>query len=469
MSQSIAIPFWLLALLAFMAAIAILDRVLAPGMRWYFRRKVNLAINELNHRLDMRIQPFKLTRRQTLIDQLMYDEQIMDTAEKEANETKTPLPVVMKKAERYAREIVPSFSPLAYFGIGTRLARIISQLAYRVRLGYVDDESLKKIDPHASVIFVMNHRSNMDYVLVTYLASTRTTLSYAVGEWAQIWGLSGIIRAMGAYFIRRASNNELYRKVLARYVSMATREGVTQAVFPEGGLSRDGKLGKLKLGLLSYMVGDFSQRTSRDIIFVPVGINYDRVIEDRILTKSAEAEASGRDFSVSIPRTLAFAWHLMVRRFQHRLYRYGYACVSFGHPISFREWLDERDINFGYLDETERFERIEELGNTLLEEVGRVIPVLPVSVTATVLLRAGKKSLSEFELKSRAFDVITLLEEKGCHVHVPRHDRDYAVSAGLRILMMRHAVLRTDDGLYKANPDEKVMLTYYANSIAHLL
>jgi glycerol-3-phosphate O-acyltransferase len=59
----------------------------------------------------------------------------------------------------------------------------------------------------------MNHRSNMDYILVAFLAAERTALSYAVGEWARIWPLQTLIRALGAYFVRRKSGNPLYRKV----------------------------------------------------------------------------------------------------------------------------------------------------------------------------------------------------------------------------------------------------------------
>ena len=84
----------------------------------------------------------------------------------------------------------------------------------------------------------------MDYVLVTYVAASSSALSYAVGEWAQVWGLRGLIKSMGAYFIRRDSRDALYRKVLARYVHMATAAGVVQAIFPEGGLSRDGRCGR---------------------------------------------------------------------------------------------------------------------------------------------------------------------------------------------------------------------------------
>jgi glycerol-3-phosphate O-acyltransferase len=61
------------------------------------------------------------------------------------------------------------------------------------------------------------------------------------------------------------------------------------------------------------------------------------------------------------------------------------------------------------------------------------------------------------------------LEADGAHVHIPRADRDYAVSAGLRMLILRHMVDESELGLYRANMKERLLLQYYANSIAHLL
>ena len=228
------IPFWLMALLVIFALIGLTDRIFAPGVRWFFRRRVNRAIDELNTRLALRIQPFKLTRRQTLIDQLMYDPEVVKAVEIHAKENNVPRAVSMAQAQKFAKEIIPTFSAFAYFRIATRLARFVSKWIYRVRLGYSDDDALKAIDPEATVVFVINHRSNMDYILLTYMAATSATLSYAVGEWARIFPLQNVIRSMGAYFIRRNSGDPLYRRVLARHVRMATRQGVTQAVFPEG-------------------------------------------------------------------------------------------------------------------------------------------------------------------------------------------------------------------------------------------
>lgn len=469
MTTVISLPLWLVVLLVIFAMIGIADRIFAPSVRWFFHRRVNEAIDELNERLQLRIQPFRRTRWQTHVDRLVYDPKVIEAVEAEARETGTPRAVVIKKAERYAREIVPSFSVTTYFGFGTRAARWLSEFVYRVRLGYSDDEALRAIDPEASVVFVMNHRSNMDYVLVTYMASSRASLSYAVGEWARVWLLQSLIRSMGAYFIRRNSGDELYRRVLGSYVAMATREGVTQAVFPEGGLTRDGLIQEPRLGLLSYMVSEFDPRAGRDIVFVPVGLNYDRVIEDRILTSRAEKEVTGRDFRVRTGAVLGFAWNLLRLRFQGRLYRFGYASVSFGRPISLTEWQRENGVAFVELPREERFAAIERLGRDLVDAIGAIVPVLPVALASYVFLESGERWISEFELKSAVFGLIERLEAERAHVHIPRADRDYAVGAGLRMLTLRHLVVANDEWLYRANPGETLLLSYYANSIRHLL
>lgn len=88
---------------------------------------------------------------------------------------------------------------------------------------------------------------------------------------------------MGAYFVRRGSGDELYRKVLARCVHMAINGSIIQVIFPERGLSRDGRLRPPKLGSVDYMVRSFNATGERDVVFVLVGINYDRILEDRTL------------------------------------------------------------------------------------------------------------------------------------------------------------------------------------------
>ena len=468
MTSQVTLPLWLALIVGALALWAAFDRLLVPGVRYLLRRHSKRAIDELNTRLTLRIQPFKLAKRQALIDQLIFDPEVLRAIEDYAAANNVSREIAQQRAHRYAKEIVPSFSAYAYFNVGTRLARRVSTFLYRVRLGYLEEEAMKTVDPDAAVIFVINHRSNMDYVLVTYMASSSSALSYAVGEWARVWLLQNLIRSMGAYFVRRDSREPLYRKVLSRYVHLAVAGGLTQAMFPEGGLTRDGRLRPPKLGLLSYMVSGFDPKGPRDAVFVPVGINYDRVIEDRVQVAalmSPEGEKPRFRFS---PKVLAaFLVHNVALRLRGKLYRYGYACVSFGKPVSLRQYVAERGIDFRMLDEKRRFAEIERLGATLMQKVGQVVPALPVSLVATVML-AATRPLSALELKGEVETLIRRLIAGGAHIHIPRADQDYAVEVGLRMLLLRHFV-EEENGLYRANPHEEVLLRYYANSIAHLL
>ena len=251
MTAPVTLPVWLFALILAFAAVSFSTHFLFPSVRWVLRRRLERAVARLNERLDRPIEPFRLLRRYDLIQRLLYHPEVMQAIVEYAAENGVREDVAFEQARRYAREIVPSFSAFAYFGLGLRGARWLSNTLYRVRLGRHEDTALSTIGSEATVVFVMNHRSNMDYVLVTHLAANRSALSYAVGEWAQVWPLSRLIRSMGAYFIRRRSRDGLYRKVLRRYVQMATSGGVTQAIFPEGGLSLDGALAPPKLGLLA--------------------------------------------------------------------------------------------------------------------------------------------------------------------------------------------------------------------------
>ncbi len=450
--------------LLLLAVVALVDRALVPGARWFLRRRVNRAIDEINRRLRLRIRPFKLTRRAVLIDRLVFDPRVLEAAEAHSRAAGEPREVTMARVSTYAREIVPSFSTYAYFRLGYAVARATARALYRVRVGFADDEGLSRVDPDASVVFVMNHRSNMDYVLVSYLAAEKTALSYAVGEWARIWPLQSLIRSMGAYFVRRDSGDPLYRRVLERYVQMAADAGVVQAMFPEGGLTRDGALRPPRLGLLDYMLRDYDP-ARRDLVFVPVGLNYDRVLEDRTQIGAGTGRRAGaagtalgaaRFVLRNLGQWLAGRWH-----------RFGYACVNFGTPISMRSWLGERGGDLRGLSREERSRRVLELATELLGAVGQVVPALPVPLVASVLLDS-EDPLPSLEVHRRTQALARRIQAAGGHVYVPRTDEEYATAVGLRALTLRRLV-EEREGAFAPVRAEIPVLQYYASSIRHLL
>ena len=470
MGELVALPVWAIIVLALLATVAIVDRLLTPLVRFVLAARREQAVERLNEHLALPIAPIKLAGRKVLISQLMLDPAVQAAIAAEAQQTGVALREVEARARGYGREIVPAFNASLYFKVGARLARKLSSAFYRVRVGASDISALQGIPPGASVVFVINHRSNMDYVLVTYLASRSSALSYAVGEWARVPGLAGLIRLMGAYFIRRGSGNQLYRRVLARYVHIATASGVTQAVFPEGGLSRDGRLQPARLGLLAYMVTDFDPNGVRDIVFVPVGLNYDRVLEDRVLLGAAEQTQPGHKprFAFRATTLAGYLGRMSAGRLTGRWYKNGYACVSFGKPVSLKAYLGERAVDFRTLPEIKRNEEVAGLGAMLMREIGRAIPALPVSLVAAALVRAGGRQLSTLELKASVAGTIIELRKSGAQVYVPRADEDYAVDVGLRMLTLRRLVTE-HGGLWQVASGNEALTAYYANAIAHLL
>ncbi len=466
MDTSVTLPMWLFLLLALFAAVMVLDRFLLPGVRWYMRRRVNRIIEEINTRLDIEIRPFQLTRKQALIDQLLFDDKVISETRQYASEHNMPTEVAQARAAKYANEIVPAFNAYVYFRLGYWLARKIGRLMYRIRVGFFDNDQLKNIPQGSSVVFVINHRSNMDYVLVSFLVAEKTALSYAVGEWARIWPLQTLIRSMGAFFVRRNSQNPLYRCVLERYVHLATRAGVCQAVFLEGGLTHDGMLREPRLGFLDYMLRDYHLAIDRDVVFVPVGINYDRVIEDKSLMRKLDTNASKRSMWFIIRTSMTFFIKTVFMNRRKRWRRFGYASVNFGQPISAKAYCEKFDIDFSQMETETRFLQMEKLANELRAKIASVVPVLPVALMAETILTDATRRRSELELKSAATGRITELKSQGAPITISSRACEAVLGNALKMLVGRGFVDVDDNGYY-VRPAATDMLRYYANSIAH--
>jgi|TARA_B110000879_G_scaffold76511_1_gene106592 glycerol-3-phosphate O-acyltransferase len=446
MTQTVSMPIWAFVLILLFAAVTFASHFLFPSVRWFFRKRAERVIAKLNKRLTRPIEPFKLARRYDMIQRLIYDPEVTQAVADYAREEKIPENVAFEKARHYAREIVPSFSATAYFTVGVRFARWLTRMLYRVRLGAFDRDALEKIDPDATVIFVMNHRSNMDYVLVTHLVSRAGSLSYAVGEWARVWPLSSVIKILGAYFIRRRSRGSLYRRVLARYVQLATEGGVTQAMFPEGGLSLTGKVGEAKLGLLSYIVSNTPQN-GRDVIFVPVALNYDQVLEDQFLINAGKTGKRRFRPSVwTVVRSCAiYAWWRLRGKFRG----FGTASVGFGTPLE----LSSIPVGEG---------RTEAVAVELMARIKKVVPILAVPLVARALVAQPDTN------RAALVGAVSLMLDDLCsrNMPVPRREIGAMVDDALSRFALRKVVVTS--GQHVVVPTEQVeIIAYYADTISH--
>jgi glycerol-3-phosphate O-acyltransferase len=382
-----------------------------------------------------------------------------------------PEAAVRRRVNAYLDEMIPHFNVLSYYKLGYNLAKIFVNLLYKVSVDYQDEAALTRIPRHDIVVYLMNHRSNADYVVVAYVLAHGVHVSYAVGEWARAWPLEYVFKSFGAYFIRRRFREPLYHAVLERYVQLITRNGVTQGIFPEGGLTRDGRLRPPKLGLLDYICRTLlDPGFTPDIWFVPVAINYDRVLEDRVLIREllAEHDRPGGGRLAQLATVASYLASNTARLLTGRLKRYGRAAVNFGTPLSLRGWLRTAPEGVLAWPKERRLPELERLAREVLQRIGAVLPVTPVPLAAAALL-----SFDQTVVPRRA--VLERMDELRDRLHdvngkVVRGDARIGDvwDRAWRMLRMRRLVVAEGDSLVVL-PRGRPLLEYYANSIAHLV
>jgi glycerol-3-phosphate O-acyltransferase len=462
--DSISVPLPVFALLV---AGCLYGLIVRPLWRRRRERRNAHAFHEAQGRLAIQPSAFQLLKPTSTADLLMVDPLVQDAILKETERSETDQCDALVEARNYAREIVPSLSAGLYFRVIHGPVKRTMLRLFRVRVRYVDEGAIVRAARTSTPVFVLNHRSNLDYVIAATSLADRAILSFAVGEWARYWPLEGLLRALGGFFVRRGSGNPLYRAVLAAHVKTAVGAGVPQAFFIEGRFSEDGRLRKPRLGLLDYAVRSFDPEAGRDVAFVPVAVNYDRVIEDKNL-QIMKASGKRASRTGTWRATAGFLGHQLWLRLNRRWKPFGHATLSVGAPVSLRDWLQSRDFDPRAVARDERFAEVGVLADHLMERIAEIMPVLPVPLMATVIRDGGEQGVTRAEARAAALEILESLAARPGEPDIPPADWEPAVELGLQLLIQRQMV-KADEGHLRILESRRHFVDYYANSIDHLI
>ena len=506
---------WLQVAAVALAAVLAYELLRSLVAAWW-RRRQERRVDSFLHDHRIPTDPFRHTHRVVVKEMVLSDPGLVAAMAERARKEGRPFAEVQAKVREWLDEIVPQFNLLAYYRVGYRLARVFAYALYNVRLDKASlDAAMAKVPANAAVVLVSNHRSNADFVVTGFMLSKSVQVSYAVGEWARVWPLEGLFKSFGSYFVRRGEKDPLYHRTLESYLQLVTKQGVTQAMFPEGGLSRDGRLRPVKLGLLDHMgraKGD--PAFTRPLVFLPVGINFDRVLEDEVLvreTLAGDHPLRRRGALQKAKRLATLLWRTLVgvpanvgRFLAKRLKKHGVCAIHFGDPVSFDDWLEDHPR---FLREEDRHARqavLRPFGEDLLRRIGRSIPVTPVAAVATAMVDLGagrmaagvprgdllfalRGAIDRLEAAKAPFftgDPYAKREEerKKLERAEGRHDLD-SVQLGLSetddleevleraldVMERRRLLFPGPDGLFRTHPILWDLVQYYANSVAQHL
>ncbi|MBA2708511.1 MAG: 1-acyl-sn-glycerol-3-phosphate acyltransferase [Gemmatimonadaceae bacterium] len=440
----------------------------------FLRGRLNRSALRSLRKRGARLDRFKLTEKPRIRAALLADDDIAAAVRSHAKESGLDEATAYRRVEGYIDEIVPFFNILAYYRFGYFVSRTLLGALYKVSADQHSERGASSLPKDAIVVYLMNHRSNADYVLVGYVLTGRVAISYAVGEWARAFPLEYIFKSFGSYFIRRKFREPLYHTVLERYVQLITRNGVTQGIFPEGGLTRDGKLRGAKIGLLDYILGVGRDQAYRNRMYlVPVAINYDRVLEDRSLLRELAMTKGERTppRRAQLYEVARYIWWNSARAVTRRWKRYGRAAVTIGEPVPLAPWFaaqaTEGESLFD-LPRHERLARVQILCDDMMSRIGAIIPVTPVPLACAAIQSLDSDFISRARIIDRMAEMRDVLLELNARVIRSEGDIEETFERAWKMLRMRRMLVRSGDG-FAVLPANRPLISYYANSIAHLL
>ena len=467
LQHAITLPLW--------AALPILGLALLGAKTFIVDPIIRRALSRRERNLKARLKT-TLTRplpkvlqvpRRVLMERL-YNDPVVQSAIDDASEDQSR-EAAEKEAHKYVDELMPSFFALFYFHIGYWMARRWLRTMYDIQIvRQPPPEAYADIPQNASIVLVGNHRSNLDVAVLSYLAARTSMISFAAGEWASVWPLNRIMQMSGCYIIRREAQGRLYKTVLARYVHMMIGAHMPQGIFLEGGLSRDGAIQPVKLGLMRYILAGLGEDDTSDIVFIPVAFNYDRVPEDTTLLAHQDQGFKKKSKLYAVRSTFWHSLGVAARMLGLSQERFGQAAVSFGEPLSAREWLNGQGGFVEALDDDGRKAIVAPIAEAVIDQIADIIPVLPVSLVATIVFQSSADSLTGRDIQKGVLQLTERLRQNGAPLAIDETDDLIAYRRGVEVLLSR-GVLIEEGGMFCLNQQKTALLEYYARTISHYL
>src|SRR6185437_2074584 len=194
-------------------------------------------------------------------------------------------------------------------------------------------ETLRAIAPGHEIIYVPCHRSHADYVLMSYqLYQSGVVVPHiSAGVNLNLPVLGTLLRRGGAFFQRRSfKGNALYSVVFKEYMAQLIDRGVPLEYFIEGTRSRTGRLLEPRAGLLSMTVRAYLRAPRRPVLFQPVYIGYEKLMEGRAYI----GELTGKEKEKE-------SWWSLLRGARNALRQhYGRVALNFGEQVPLAPLLD---------------------------------------------------------------------------------------------------------------------------------
>ena len=426
---------------------------------------------------------------------------VADMIRRIAREEDLPEADVRRRARDQLQEISANFSLLWMKFLGAALMPFF----YLIYRGFhIDTEGLARLQAatrDSRVVLVPSHKSHIDYLVLSYVLYERGIMPphIAAGVNLSFWPAGPIFRGCGAFFLRRTFKGDpLYATVFRQYLVKLLEENITIEFFPEGTRSRTGKVLKPKFGMLRMILDAFVAGRFEDLVFQPISIGYERIIESGSFRREARGERKQAESATGLIRASSVLTST-----------YGRVYIEFGEPIHLAAYMERYGINRDKPKEENLQALTVRLGHRIMYDIAEVTPVTPSALAAVVLMHAAGRGVGKEQLHVEAGFLLHLLldpakkarlskpmeealdrsvhalvgriragEERGSRSNPKRRAQDLALGSALGPVLHQAMLLLEDNKIvdireahdelfYSVDERNRAELNYYKNNIIH--
>jgi len=405
-----------------------------------------------------------LPQRERMKNMVRRHPNLVEAVREEAERTGKAEWEVWNEVDRHLEEMMADYN-ISYIRFWEKILSWVWKRFFNgISVDYVGLERARRAVRKGPVIYVPNHRSHTDYLLVSYVLFTNnmTPPHIAAGNNLNFWPLGHLFRKSGAFFMKRSfQQTGVYRTVFECYLRTLVREGFNVEFFIEGGRSRSGKLFLPKMGVLGMLIRAFEEGELPDLYVAPIAISYDRLPEEDEILRDSQASDE--------KLTFFGAMRQMLKR------NFGRIHVNFAPPISMKEFLRSQKAEPSSMDVESRRALYRDFAFRVIHSINQVAVVTPVGLMASSLLGRASPGLEEEALLRDARLLAEYVRAAGIRMAPTLHHPDAALSEALRIFRLRREVKEVsvpgdrDDKLLVVDPEKRPGIEYYKNNALHAL
>jgi glycerol-3-phosphate O-acyltransferase len=406
-----------------------------------------------------------ISHRRNLVKGLIHDPLVRQAISEEAERQNIPLAKAEAQALRYGNEIASDYTYTAIRFLEVVLSWFWNKIYDGVKVNHI--EGVQDIAQGNEIIYVPCHRSHIDYLLLSYLLFRNglTTPHVAAGINLNMPVIGALLRRGGAFFMRRTfKGNPLYTAVFNEYLHTLFTKGFPVEYFVEGGRSRTGRMLQPKTGMLAITLRSFLRSSRTPIVFVPVYIGYERVLEGRTYLGELRGANKKKESIFDIFKVIGALKQ-----------KFGQVAVNFGEPIKLAEFLEREQPGWREQELGPQYKpawlnaTTNRLGETVARHLNEAAAVNPVNLVALALLSTSRLALDERAL-ARVLDLyLALLRQVpySPHTTVPEGD---ARSLIAHVKSMDLLAEQADalGKIYYLDEQNAVLMTYYRNNVLHI-